>query len=194
MALLDNRRRYAVKATSAPILGLNWLKFTAIDSGTFSIKINQYAYISSISYSLDDGLTWTTTNKPANTEITVTTPTIASGDSVLWKGIGTSYSDGNSMYNTSRFSSTGLFNISGNIMSLLYGDAFEDKTSLQENIGAFWYLFCFAGIVSAENLLLPATTLSANCYNAMFSSCANLVSAPELPAMILAGSCYSGMF
>ena len=42
--------------------------------------------------------------------------------------------------------------------------------------------------------LLPATSLSDNCYANMFYYCESLVQAPELPATRLAPSCYSSMF
>jgi len=41
---------------------------------------------------------------------------------------------------------------------------------------------------------LPATTLSAGCYNCMFSGCTSLTAAPALPATVLAERCYGGMF
>ena len=49
-------------------------------------------------------------------------------------------------------------------------------------------------LVSAENLILPATTLATDCYWAMFQDCYSLTTAPELPATTLANGCYSGMF
>ena len=50
------------------------------------------------------------------------------------------------------------------------------------------------GLTSAENLSLPATTLTSACYSDMFSGCTSLTTAPELPATTLADSCYSNMF
>ena len=41
---------------------------------------------------------------------------------------------------------------------------------------------------------LPATELAANCYAGMFYGCENLISAPALPATELAEGCYYGMF
>lgn len=70
-------------------------------------------------------------------------------------------------------------------MSLIYGDNFENKTTMF--YGCFGSLFynCKA-LVSAENLILPANTLSNSCYLSMFGSCGNLTTAPELPATTLA--------
>ena len=79
-------------------------------------------------------------------------------------------------------------------MSLIYGDDFEGQTSLPAG-NNFRSLFddC-TGLISAENLILPATTSAVGCYQYMFYGCINLTSAPALPATTLAMSCYDGMF
>ena len=41
---------------------------------------------------------------------------------------------------------------------------------------------------------LPATTLASNCYSSMFQNCTSLTNAPVLPATTLANYCYSSMF
>lgn len=85
--------------------------------------------------------------------------------------------------------------VSGNIMTLLNGD--NPATAFTaENEFAFCKLFdnC-AGLVSAAELKLPATTLCKSCYSLMFVMCTELVDAPkELPATTLAESCYIGMY
>ena len=88
--------------------------------------------------------------------------------------------------------STGKFECHGNIMSLLYGDEFDDKTIIPSP-------GCFANIfLGCTNLItapeLPATTLANNCYGAMFRECSSLTTAPELPATTLAIQCYTSMF
>ncbi len=45
-----------------------------------------------------------------------------------------------------------------------------------------------------EGYKLPVSTLTANCYEEMFSGCTNLTTAPDLPAATLAEGCYSNMF
>ena len=90
------------------------------------------------------------------------------------------------------FSSNISFNAYGNTMSLLYGDEFIDKIEI--------FPYCFAGlfqetkIISAENLILPATTLAVGCYSNMFLECTSLTTAPELLATTLEWTCYSQMF
>ena len=88
------------------------------------------------------------------------------------------------------------FKVGGNIMSLLYGDTFNGQTEFPS--GTFRN---FAGLfrnntnlVSASNLLLPATTANSSCYEYMFSGCTSLTTAPVLPATTLASNCYREMF
>jgi hypothetical protein len=59
------------------------------------------------------------------------------------------------------FSSTGRFNVEGNIMSLWYGDDFIDKNDLGGRTWIFHTLFknC-TKLVDASKLILPATTLT----------------------------------
>ncbi len=92
---------------------------------------------------------------------------------------------------------TQKFNVGGNIMSLLYGDDFENKTSFEgsKRGGQFAEMFFKStGLISAEDLILPATELTKGCYCKMFIGCTSLVNAPELPATKLAEDCCYGMF
>ena len=135
-----------------------------------------------IQYSKDYGSTWTSI-----TASTATTIPVLSGDTVMFKGV-------NPTYSGSTFSGTTCqYDAEGNIMSLLYGDDFEDKTALQSGY-TFQYLFNGTNVVNTNNLELPATTLTNNCYNQMFANCTALTSAPVLPAETLANSCYADMF
>ena len=163
-----------------PIPKHDYLTFEALEDGTFQFSRN------ALQYSVNGGKTWETL--AAGTA----TPTITAGSKILWKqtglepipalGIGT-------------FSATGNFEVSGNIMSLYYGDDFIGQTDLTGKIYAFYNLFynC-TELVNAEHLILPATTLTSNCYRYMFKGCTSLTTAPELPATTLANSCYMSMF
>ena len=138
-----------------------------------------------ISYSTDNGATWST---PAQTA-TVTT----AGSNVLWKG--TFVSSASRPFGTGTFTTSGNFDVEGNIMSLLYGDNFTGQTSLGSTYYTFYQLFYgSAGLTSAENLVLPATTLTNSCYNAMFQNCTSLTIPPALPATTLTNYCYQDMF
>ena len=79
-------------------------------------------------------------------------------------------------------------------MSLLYEDDFVGQISLEGNRYAFSNLFYNTEVVSALNLILPATTLVYGCYQFMFNGCTSLTTAPELPATTLADYCYYCMF
>lgn len=87
------------------------------------------------------------------------------------------------------------YNVYGNIMSIYQEDGFENLTSFSgEEEAVFATLFKSCNIISAENLVLPATTLTRQCYYMMFDSCTSLTTAPELPATTLAENCYGFMF
>ena len=144
---------------------------------------------------------------------------VTAGDIIKFKGYNTSYAE-NYSAGCGFFSqsSTALFNLRGNILSLSYGDAFAGKT-IPNTIGTYSYLFCGTGVVDAEELVLtnqvtrlcyyltfsgctslvvppelPATVMVASCYSYMFEHCHSLVTAPDLPATTLAEACYSNMF
>ena len=156
-----------------------YLTFVALEDGTFQLSTN------AVSYSLDDGETWT--------ELAAATasPTVTAGNKIMWKGeLTPSSSNG-----IGTFTATGNFDVQGNVMSLLYGDNYKGQTDLTGKTYAFYRLFSGnKKIINAENLSLPATTLAQRCYYGMFEGCLSLVTAPELPATTLADSCYGGMF
>ena len=152
----------------------DYLTFVALEDGTFKLSGNN------ISYSIDDGTTWTTLQ--SNTD----SPIVSNGNKILWKG----ELSGN---NVGHFYSTGNYAVQGNIMSLLYSDNFEEQEDITNS--TFSSLFSNnSKLISAENLVLPSTTLSDWCYWGMFSNCTGLTTAPELPATTLAQSCYGSMF
>lgn len=157
----------------------NYLTFVATESGTFKFNGN------SINYSLDNGATWTELASNTNS------PTVSAGSKIMWKATLTPQAyDGIGI-----FGSSGNFTVEGNIMSLLYGDNFVGQTNLTGKNYAFYSLFenC-KKLTSAENLVLPATTLANACYIYMFYGCSSLTTAPELPATTLANQCYQGLF
>lgn len=81
--------------------------------------------------------------------------------------------------------------IYGNIMSVFYGDNFENQTTLP---GVPIKFSGGAYIQSVENLVLPATTLVINCYESMFAELTSITNTPELPALTLQANCYRNMF
>ena len=172
----------------------------ALESGTIDFTLFSWAdttYVESFAYSKNGGEWIETQNSDNREEDIVISVSVVEGDKIRWKGIANHIGDDGN--NGGVFTSTCRFNAQGNIMSLLYGDNFQDEVTL-ENGYEFSYLFndftygneCF--IVDALNVILPAVTLTVSCYTEMFANCTNLITAPALPATTLAQGCYSSMF
>lgn len=205
----------------------NYLCFTAIEDGTFTLTLGSLCNtncISYIEYSTDNGSTWVKTNNVNSTEVVVTTPTIPAGNEVYWRGSGVRNGivSANNLNYFGIFSSTGKFDVSGNIGSYLFG---EDYDSSAYDNRSFISLFrnC-VNLVNAKDLILPSnftndntgyiydclfrdctslistpslshiTTLKPYIYEYMFYGCTSLATAPELPATTLTTGCYRGMF
>ena len=172
---------------------VDYLTLTALGDGEIKITIPaaiNSSYATSLSYSKDKA-TWTDTIID-DTAQTITIP-VTSGDNVYLKGIA------RQLYNVSdgvRINSTSNIDVSGNIMSLLYGDDFTEKTVFPTGSQyTFSYLFnSNTYLVNAENLILPVMELTYKCYSLMFYNCASLITAPVLPATTLATDCYYFMF
>ena len=176
-----------------------------------------------VMYSTDNGNTWTEIDNgfesitEGDVSNLVYTPTFPAGTKVLWKSnidkslIGASPIEGMDMIGV--FGSTCNYNLSGNIMSLIYGDNYATNSELIIDgvslpipfYGMFGMLntmiygeydgtMSYPGVVDATNLILPAMTLTDSCYSFMFYLCTNLKYAPELPATTLAEGCYQHMF
>ena len=148
-----------------------YLTFNIISGGNINV-------LTGTTYSIN-GAEW---------ENTGTTLTVNSGETIRFKG-------NNSTYNNNTFSgSTALFEAEGNIMSLIYGDDFKNNSTISYNyVFASLFREC-VNLVSAENLILPATNLLEGCYSNMFQDCTSLATAPALPATTLRSYCYESMF
>lgn len=120
---------------------------------------------------------------------------VQAGDIVKFKGNNSYYAKQNPAAYNSFSGSTTIFNLEGNIMSLLYGDNYQTAATI-EAADAFSEMFRYcSGLISAENLVLPATTLASHCYGHMFANCNNMTKSPkQLPATTLANHCYCSMF
>lgn len=96
-------------------------------------------------------------------------------------------------------SNTITYNVSGNIMSLVYGDDFVGNDNLNDTITSdgytpFQMMFVEdAKIKSAINLCLPSFILSTYMYAAMFSS-STLETAPTIIPAMICEKCYHEMF
>ena len=116
------------------VLTNKYLTFRILTPGTILWETTTSDTTSkTISYSKDDGETWTDISSVDGAEITVVT-----GDKVLFKGNNTAYGDFVSNTDkSSKFGGTAKFNIEGNIMSLVSGDDFVESTSFNNNICIF---------------------------------------------------------
>jgi len=175
---MSERRRIMMSGKSAKDFSTEYLTFRALEDTTFALSTND------VYYSLDNGTTWTLLTAGTST------PTILAGHTIKWKGELTPATASG----IGTFSSTGIFDATGNVMSLLYGDNFEGEDDLTGKTWCFGYLFSNSKIANARNLILPAMTLSADCYRYMFFNCWSLVGPPQLPAYTLPEECYADMF
>lgn len=167
----------------------DYLTLNILTGGTVLWKcIGSTTSAKTISYSVDDGLTWSSiTSTSAGVPITV-----SAGEKILLKGTNAAYSKDKSNY--SGFDGgTARYDIEGNIMSLIGGDDFTGVTAFTKNF-AFCSLFKQSGAISAKNMILPVLTLREASYRAMFSKAPYLIEAPALPATTLAKDCYWYMF
>ena len=81
--------------------------------------------------------------------------------------------------------------LSGNILSLVFGDNNSNETSLSHIKGG---IASFSNVIKVSSDFLPSKELCARCYESMFANCPRLTQAPELPATTLAPYCYRYMF
>lgn len=169
-----------------------YLTFEIISGGTINWEIkkidgNKYRTI----YYRKNGGEWQSIT--SNVQYQSPSISVQSGDILEFKGDNADYGGYEQEY--SHFISSDVyFNVSGNIMSLINSNSFENLTTIS-NDDAFRGLFsACVRLIDASKLILPATTLSKGCYHSMFSNCYRLTTAPELPAKVLVNQCYYGMF
>ena len=192
------------KQTAIP----DYLCFTALESGTFTLTVPAAvtsSYLSYVEYSLD-GQNWTrlTIDSTAQsiTAGTAQNP-IPAGGKVYWRG------SGNCMTATSTaagrqsiFSSTARFDVSGYIMSLLKGDNFASYTHLTnyntDGVRNVTFARLFEGcttLVDASSLVLPTfTSWHTYIFFSLFAGCTSLVETPSFPCMVMATGCYQSTF
>lgn len=161
----------------------------AVTGGTIGISNpNQLT----IEYKVENS-DWTSSG---NTSITISAK---AGERVWFRGQNATYTTGDSEtgFNlTSINCYNGDFYLYGNMMSLIYGDEYEEKTELTGEY-TFYKLFSQNSRIINHPTLdieLPATTLTPSCYRNMFYKCSKLSRAPKLPAKVLTEACYSSMF
>lgn len=172
------------------------VKILTSDSGRLYYRCNS-GYEWTVEYSKNNG-NWISLTANEGYGIGISNYiSVSVGDEIRFRKIGSSSSTVAYSY---LWSNTCTYELYGNIMSLVYGDNFIGQTTIP---GKYYFCrFCStfnAGekntwVKSVENLVLPATTLTSNCYDAMFTECTQITKAPVLPATTLASHCYDAMF
>ena len=161
------------------------------DCLTFTGKTNEFT-LKTTTKAWDGTLEWSTDH---NTWTTLAgTETMQSVDKKLYlRGKGNTaltYYDDDLGQIYTNFKLSEKADCNGNIQTLL--DCENPPVIINTN-NCFEHLFAeCANLTSAPEL--PATALKPWCYYAMFAGCTNLTTAPELPATTLAVCCYYDMF
>ena len=187
-----------------------------LGNGDFRIWVASYGwnnptFVSGMSYSLNEG-EWVDFEYEGNFEYGTVAQSYAvqvhTGDMMRLRANGASatgsMSEDRRNLRGTYFYSDSNYNVMGNVMSLLYGDDFRtcslDLTDI-EHYGMITFkagdndvYHAGKGPVDASNFVLPATALTENCYQGMFTACEDLISAPKLNAIELADGCYCDMF
>ena len=168
-----------------------YLTFKITSAGNIKWSATNTGITRQISYSRDNGTSWIEITSSYSTPPSIS---VNAGDTIMFKGTNNTYA--NSAYYSGFRTSTAGFEVEGNIMSLIYGDDFKNKTSFQSgsNYNLDELFRDCTGLTSAENLILPVTTLTQGCYRSMFIGCSSLTSAPTLSATTLVNDCYTFMF
>ena len=163
-----------------PPITKDYLTIVALEDGlTAKLSVN------ACEYCVDGNGNWKTL--PADTE----TETINAGHTLSFRGnLTPTSSNGIGTFTVNKY-----FNLKGNCMSLLFGDEGKVHFSLEGKNYVFIKLFYNnTKLLDASKFVLPAITLSSNCYVNMFGNCSSLIAAPQLPTTTLAEGCYGRMF
>lgn len=182
---------WTVKNASEEVASMNETPLTieATEDATTVTITNPLAL--TIEYSTDGGTSWTSANN-----VTITISGINSGKTVLLRGDNAAYSSDGTAANSMGITADKDYYLYGNMMSLVSSTGFATLTTLTGNY-AFARLFRNNSHLKShatKDLVLPATTLSPNCYRYTFQNCSGLTKAPELPATTMTEGCYFATF
>ncbi|MBQ8713775.1 MAG: leucine-rich repeat protein [Prevotella sp.] len=182
---------WTVKNASEEVASMNETPLTieATEDATTVTITNPLAL--TIEYSTDGGTSWISANNA-----TITISGINSGKTVLLRGDNAAYSSDGTAANSMGITADKDYYLYGNMMSLVSSTGFATLTTLTGNY-AFARLFRNNSHLKShatKDLVLPATTLSPNCYRYTFQNCSGLTKAPELPATTMTEGCYFATF
>ncbi len=164
------------------------LTIEAIEDGTTVTIANNLKL--PIEYSTDGGTTWTT-----KSDATITISDIAEGATVQLRGDNACYSQGSKAKSTIITTDKDAYAY-GNVMSLVSSTGYATATTLTADYALYMLFYQNTHLKShaEKELVLPATSLTENCYGGMFNGCTALTKAPALPATTLVKRCYWYMF
>lgn len=170
---------------------LDYLTIEFLESGKLQV-VGTGDVVRTIEYSANNGTTWNSITTIVGSWVSLG-DTYSVGEKVLLRGSNTNYAT--SATNRTTFRTTGQTKVYGNIMSLIYGDNFIDKITLTDTFTFTRMFYASVNIIDAKNLVLPATTITNQCYRGMFEGATGLMYSPQiLPALTLPVQCYQGMF
>ena len=138
-----------------------------------------------LQYSLN-GSTWTTIASGASTPSA--NIIYFRGQATGTKSLFTSYASSNAW----TFAGATNLECNGKLDRLIQNTLGSDVDVLTIGTYCFASMFYSSALITAP--ALPATTLAAWCYFAMFDSCTSLTTVPKLPATVMAFNCYFAMF
>lgn len=174
-----------------PVYSAMPLTFEIISGGTIAWKTTNETLNRPIEYSLNGG-GWTTI--PGNTAGTVIN--VAAGDKISFRGDNDGYGtpEVGGMRRTRFTSSTCIFKIYGNILSLCYLDDFEQYTRGKNN-GGFNFIGMFEAtrVTDASNLILPKNLFGSD-LRYFFYNCTLLETGPTIEADATTSRCMGEMF
>lgn len=172
------------------------LTFEAVEAGTVTVNLDEGVTFEAIQYKLNDA-EWTDVTWGEAISL-------AANDVIRFRGDnGTCYvnDDDLGIWAGFHFECSNPCYVYGNMMSLIDEDGFATNTTLTEPF-TFFHLFQTSDYEPnntilnhpTKDIVLPATTLTANCYDGLFADCQGITRATELPATTLADWCYCMMF
>lgn len=143
------------------------------------IMYSMYQVNKDVKWSIDKTNWYSLARTTSSTIITLTT--INKGESVYIKGNNTSLGGNDHGYNVT-FEASKKFEVSGNIMSILYDDNFLEQTTVSSGYTFINLFYSATNLLTARNLVLPCTTYARWIYQNFMAKCTSLYYAPkELP-------------
>ena len=169
------------------------LTFEAVEAGTITVNLDEGATLEAIQYKLNDA-EWTDVTWGEAIDLDA-------HDVISFRGNNGTCNEGEDSWVGFHFEPSNPVYVYGNMMSLIDKDGFATNTTLTEPF-TFFHLFQTSDYEPnntilnhpTKDIVLPATTLTANCYDGLFDGCRGITRATELPATTLADWCYCMMF